>query len=94
MRLCYIHRVVSANDLLVLAVNTFALLRVVARIGLRNHWVSPASRVEDGQLTATCSVRRYIIHIVVQVLLHNGCVCALRQLTSFLDPALPKNALS
>jgi hypothetical protein len=89
LRLGHIHRVVGADNLFLRSID------FSRRAGLRLWLLEDgeaglsAGAGEARQSAPTC--RRQVGDVVVEVLMHNRGICALRQLPTFLDSALPED---
>ena len=90
MRLCYVHGVISADYLLLL----FADHALALRVGRDDRVALPVGPhvVEHLELTSTALVQVRLG--LLQVLLHDGSVSALSELTPFLDATVSKYALA
>lgn len=99
LRVGHVHRVVCADDALLLRVLRARSARPAIlslrpwRVYLVEHWVGSAccclARIELRKLRR--AHRRPAHHVVVQVLLHRRRVRALRQLSPLLNPTLSEN---
>ena len=93
MWLCNIHWIVGTDYLLLILSPRVPLSRSVccATVLIKDGISLPAS-IKGRKHITMCSIWCYIWNVILQVLLHYCCICALRQLTPFLYPALAKNA--